>query len=410
MGPLVECCRPMSDSQHPTVRGFRFGATACGIKADGKLDLGIIVADDAVSCAGLFTKNRVKAAPVVLSMQRVERGRAQAIVVNSGNANACTGPKGMEDAKVITSIVADELGVADDMVLMASTGVIGQPLPSERIESALPGLVAEARPDRIDEFARAIMTTDRWPKVSSIKFPIGYDKEVTVLGIAKGAGMIHPDMATTLAFVLTDAPMHSSFLQRALSTAVDRTFNRLTVDGCTSTNDTILAMSSSAVESEPLRGSDRDARRFIDALVDVLGELGKRIVQDGEGAQHVIQLEVVGAPSEDAALKVAEQIGRSMLVKAAIWGRDPNWGRMMAAAGMAGVAFDPEKVEIKFGKVTVVRKGVAVGREAEEDARRVMAEPSYRIQMKLGPGKAKATYLFCDIGEEYLRVNASYRS
>ncbi len=400
----------MSESQHPTVQGFRFSATACGVKPDGQLDLGLIVADDAVSVAGMFTKNRVKAAPVTLSMQRIERGRTHALIVNSGNANACTGKKGMEDAKVITSIIADEMGVADDMVMMASTGVIGVPLPSERIEEALPELLKAARPDRIDDFARAIMTTDRWPKVSSIKFPIGYEKEATVLGIAKGAGMIHPDMATTLAFILTDAPMHSSFLQRALSTAVDRTFNRLTVDGCTSTNDSIYAFSSSTVDTEPLRGSDRDARRFIDALVDVLGELGKRIVQDGEGAKHVVRLEVVGAPSEDAARKVAEQIARSMLVKAAIWGRDPNWGRMMAAAGMAGVAFDPLKVEIKFGKVAVVKKGIRVGRAAEEEARRVMAESSYRITVKLGPGKAKATYLFCDIGEDYLRLNASYRS
>ncbi|HJL16917.1 MAG TPA: bifunctional glutamate N-acetyltransferase/amino-acid acetyltransferase ArgJ [Sandaracinaceae bacterium LLY-WYZ-13_1] len=400
----------MTESQHPTVPGFRFAARHCGVKTDGALDLGMIVADEPVSVAAMFTKNRVRAAPVELSMQRVERGRAQAIVVNSGNANACTGKKGMEDAKVITSIVADELGVADDMVLMASTGVIGQPLPSERIENALPELLKSATPDQIDPFSRAIMTTDRWPKVSSIKFPIGADQEVTVLGIAKGAGMIHPDMATTLAFVLTDAPMHSTFLKRALHTAVERTFNMLTVDGCTSTNDSVFAMSSSTVDAEPLRGSDRDARRFIDALVDVLGELGKRIVQDGEGAKHVVRLEVVGAPSEDAARLVAEQVAKSLLVKAAIYGRDPNWGRIMAAAGMAGVAFDPNKVEIKFGKVAVVKKGMGVGRDAEEDARRVMSEPSYRIRMKLGPGKAKATYTFCDIGEDYLRLNAAYRT
>ena len=199
-------------------------------------------------------------------------------------------------------------------------------------------------------------------------------------------------------------------MQRALSTAVDRTFNRLTVDGCTSTNDSVYAFSSSLVDTEPLRGSDRDARRFIDALVDVLGELGKRIVQDGEGARHVVRIEVVGAPSEDAARKVAEQIARSTLVKAALWGRDPNWGRMMAAAGMAGVAFDPLKVEIKFGKVAVVKKGIRVGLAAEEEARRVMAESSYRVTIKLGPGKAKAAYLMCDIGEDYLRLNASYRS
>jgi len=406
----MEFCARMTDSQHPTVAGFSFAATHCGIKSNGALDLGLIVADDAVSVAGMFTKNRVKAAPVELSMQRVERGRAQAIVVNSGNANACTGKKGKEDARVITSIVADELGVADDMVLMASTGIIGHPLPSERIENVLPDLLKSATPDQIDPFARCIMTTDRWPKISSIKFPIGQDQEVTVLGIAKGAGMIHPDMATTLAFVLTDAPMHSSFLSRALNTAVDRTFNQLTVDGCTSTNDSIFAMSSNKVQAEPLRGSDRDARRFIDALVDVLGELGRRIVQDGEGAKHVVSLEVIGAPSEDAARKVGEAIASSLLVKAAVYGRDPNWGRIMAAAGTAGVAFDPTKVDIKIGKVTVCKKGMGVGRDAEEDARRVMNDPSYRITVKLGPGKAKSTYTFCDIGEDYLRLNAAYRT
>jgi glutamate N-acetyltransferase/amino-acid N-acetyltransferase len=300
--------------------------------------------------------------------------------------------------------------VADEMVLMASTGVIGRPLPSERIESALPALLASRAPDRIDEFSRSIMTTDRWPKVSSIKFPIGMDQECTVLGIAKGAGMIHPDMATTLGFILTDAPMHSSFLKRALHTAIDRTFNMMTVDGATSTNDTILAMASGRVQAEPLRGSDRDARRFIDALVDVLGELGKRIVQDGEGAKHVVMMEVQGAPSEEAARKVAAECAKSLLVKAMVHGRDPNWGRLMAAAGMAGVAFDPEKVEIKIGKVTVVRKGMGVGREAEEEARRGMQDPSYTIRMRLGPGKARAAYLFCDIGEEYLRINSAYRS
>ncbi len=400
----------MTESQHPTVPGFSFAATSAGIKEGGQLDLAMIVADEPVAVAAMFTKNRVRAAPVELSMQRVERGRAQAIVVNSGNANACTGKKGLEDAKVITSIVADELGVADDMVLMASTGIIGKPLPSERIESALPGLLASREPGKIDEFARAIMTTDRWPKVSSIKFPIGADQECTVLGIAKGAGMIHPDMATTLGFILTDAPMHSTFLKRALNSAVERTFNMMTVDGATSTNDSIFAMASGRVQCEPLRGTDRDARRFIDALVDVMSELGKRIVQDGEGAQHVVMMEVIGAPSEEAARKVAAECAKSLLVKAMIHGKDPNWGRLMAAAGMAGVAFDPEKVEIKIGKVTVVKKGVGAGREAEEEARRAMHEPSYTIKMRLGPGKARAAYLFCDIGEEYLRINASYRS
>jgi glutamate N-acetyltransferase/amino-acid N-acetyltransferase len=400
----------MTDTRHPIVPGFSFAATSAGLKTSGGLDLGVIVADEPVAVAAMFTKNRVRAAPVELSMQRVERGRTQAIVVNSGNANACTGKKGLEDAKVITSIVADELGVADEMVLMASTGVIGKPLPSERIEAALPGLLASRRPDAIDDFAQAIMTTDRWPKVASIKFPIGADQECTVLGVAKGAGMIHPDMATTLAFIVTDAPMHSSFLKRALQNAVDKTFNMLTVDGSTSTNDSIYAMASGRVPCEPLRGSDRDARRFMDALVDILSELGKRIVQDGEGARHVVTMEVVGAPSEEAARKVAAECAKSLLVKAMIHGKDPNWGRLMAAAGMAGVAFDVDEVEIKIGKATVVRRGEGAGREAEEEARRAMQDSQYTIRIRIGPGKAQASYLLCDIGHEYIDVNAAYRT
>jgi glutamate N-acetyltransferase / amino-acid N-acetyltransferase len=184
----------------------------------------------------------------------------------------------------------------------------------------------------------------------------------------------------------------------------------MSVDGCTSTNDSVFAMASGRVQCEPLRGSDRDARRFIDALVDVMGELGKRIVQDGEGAQHVVMMEVVGAPSEEAARKVASECAKSLLVKAAVHGRDPNWGRLMAAAGMAGVAFDPDKVEIKIGKVMVVKKGISAGRDAEEEARRAMAEPYYKISMRLGPGKARAAYLFCDVGEDYIRINSQYRS
>lgn len=402
----------MTESQHPTVAGFRLAGTACGIKPDGALDLALIVAEDSASSAAVFTRNRVRAAPVSLSMQRVERGRAQAIIVNSGNANACTGKRGMEDAKVITSVVADELGIADELVLMASTGVIGKMLPSERIEAAVPELIAAtgAESEHVDRFSRAIMTTDRFPKVASIRFPLGGKEEVTLLGIAKGAGMVHPDLATTLGFVLTDAPMHSSFLQRALHTAVDQTFNQMSVDGATSTNDAIFAMSSARVEMEPVRGGDRDARRFIDAMVDILGELARGIVRDGEGARHVVRMEVVGAPSEEAARKVAGQVAGSLLVKASVHGRDPNWGRIMAAAGTAGVAFDPQKVEIRFGHIVVVRKGMGVGAEAEHAARRVMQESSYTITMKLGPGKASAHYLFCDVGQDYLDLNAGIRT
>jgi len=408
--PLVGLSLAMNDRTHPAVQGFRFAGMACGIKAESTPDLGVIVADEEVPTAAMFTRNRIKAAPVLVAQQRIERGRAQAILVNSGNANACTGKAGLEACKATTARLADALDVSDGLVLPASTGVIGEALPFERITAAVPGLVERLSPDAAGDFARAILTTDRWPKVSSIQLTVGGKEKVTILGIAKGAGMIHPDMATTLAFVVTDAPMSTSFLERALRNAVDTTFNEISVDGETSTNDAVFAMASGKVDVEPLRGSDPDARHFMDAMTDVLGELSKQIVRDGEGAERVVRIQVIGAPSEVAGRRVAESVARSILVKTAIHGRDPNWGRILAAAGNSGVAFDEDAVEIRFGDVVVCKKGLATGGDADERARRVMERPEYTIQLKLGPGKTGASYLTCDIGEEYVRINSAYRS
>jgi glutamate N-acetyltransferase/amino-acid N-acetyltransferase len=395
---------------HPTVAGFRFAGIASGIKPNGGPDLGLIVADDVVPAAAMFTRNRIKAAPVLIAEERMERGRAQAILANSGCANACTGKEGIDRCRDITIALADAVGIGEECVLPASTGVIGTQLPTERMEAAMPRLIEDLSPDGIGRFAEAIRTTDRWPKVASIQFQIGYKETATLLGVAKGAGMIHPNLATTLAFVVTDAPMSSSFLKTALRRAVDQTFNALTVDGETSTNDTIFALASGRVETPALRGTDRDAKRFQDALVDVLGELGKSIVRDGEGAQHVVRIEVVGGPSEAASRQVAERIATSLLVKTAIHGCDPNWGRILSAAGMAPVAFDLEKVEIRIGKVTVFKKGMGAGIQAETDAREEMRAPEYTIRVKLGAGNSTAQYLMCDIGDDYIRINSAYRS
>ncbi len=399
----------MAKANHPTVAGFRFAAGACGIKHGGGPDLGLVVADEPVAAAGVFTRNRVKAAPVVVSSERLERGRAQAVLVNSGNANACTGKAGMRAARDTTAALAGALGVDEGLVLPASTGVIGVPLPADRICQAIPRLVRELSPDGAEAFAQAIMTTDRWPKVASVEVGLDRTRKATVLGIAKGAGMIHPNMATTLAFVFTDAPMSSSFLRRALRRATDATFNAVTVDGDTSTNDTIVAMASSRLDAPALRGESREARKFRDALVDVLGELARSIVRDGEGAERVVTVEVTGGPSESAARQVARTIAGSLLVKTAIHGCDPNWGRVLAAAGNAGVAFDPDKVEVRFDHVVVARRGTGVA-DAEREAREVMRKPEYTIRVKLGAGKSTARYVMCDVGHEYVRINASYRT
>lgn len=408
--PDLVGCAAMSSAEHPEVAGFRFAAVASGIKAQNRPDLGLIAADADAVIAAVLTKNRVKAAPVIVAAERLERGRARALLVNSGNANACTGKRGIAAARETTAAVADALSVEEALVIPASTGVIGEPLPAEKIRDAVPVLIERLAPDAASRFAEAILTTDRWPKMASVQIQVGGKRTATVLGIAKGAGMIHPNMATTLAFVLTDAPASSSFLRKSLRRATDETFNAISVDGDTSTNDAIFVLASGRVDAPNLRGEDRDARKFRDALRDVLGELGRSIVRDGEGAERLVTIEVVGSTSEEAARKVAETVSRSLLVKTALHGADPNWGRILAAAGNAGVAFDPDKVELRFDDIVVVRRGVAVGPGAEQDARVVMRRPEYTIRLKLGPGKARARYLTCDLGPEYVRINAAYRS
>jgi glutamate N-acetyltransferase / amino-acid N-acetyltransferase len=394
----------------PVVQGFRFAGVSAGIKKAGGLDLGLIAAERPEAAAAVFTKNRVRAAPVDIAQARVERGRAQAVLVNSGNANACTGKQGWRDAETSTAALGEALGIDPTLVLPASTGVIGEPLPRGAIERAVPGLVAALSEDGAMDFAQAILTTDRGPKVAHAPLGLGKGQRATVLGIAKGAGMIHPRMATTLAFVVTDAPLHGAALRRALRRATDRSFNVVTVDGETSTNDTIIAMASGRVDAEPLRASDRRFEKLVDVFADVLDQLGRMIVADGEGAEHVVRVQVGGAPSEGAARKVAERVATSLLVKTALHGCDANWGRILCAAGMAGVAFEPNRVEIRFEDVVVFRRGLPAGELAEAQAREIMRRPAYTIHIRLGAGRSKAHYVTCDLGHEYVRINAGYRT
>jgi glutamate N-acetyltransferase/amino-acid N-acetyltransferase len=389
------------------VPGFRFAGISAGIKASGAPDLALLEADAPVPIAGVFTRNRVRAPPVLIARRRVRGGRARAVLVNSGNANACTGAAGFEAVRVTTAAIAERLGVRATLVIPASTGVIGAPLPAERIVGTADRLIEALRPEGAGDFARAIMTTDRWPKIASVEVQLGRQR-ARVLGIAKGAGMIHPDLATTLAFLVTDAGASPALLSSLLRAAVEPTFNAISVDGDTSTNDTILLLASGRGPAVGARS--KEARALGAALTEVLDALGRSIVRDGEGARHVARIEVDGLPSNRAARQVARTIATSPLVKTALHGRDANWGRILAAAGRSGVSFDPDRVEIRIEDETIVRNGMPVGKEAEARAVRILQQTEYTIRVRFGRGKGRAHYLTCDLGADYVAVNSNYRS
>jgi glutamate N-acetyltransferase / amino-acid N-acetyltransferase len=393
----------------PSVRGFRFASVAAGIKKTGLPDLVLAVADKPVSSAAVFTQNQVFAAPVKVARERVKAGKCQAVLVNSGNANACTGKAGLEAALQTTQAVAAALSIKAAQVLPASTGVIGQVLPTDKVLAALPDLVNKLDEAGAAEFSQGILTTDSGPKIASRTLRMG-KHSVTLLGMAKGAGMIHPRMATTLAFVFTDAAIGAPLLTRALRAATDQSFNIATVDGETSTNDMILVMASGQSGTPVLKAADRAFKRFQTALQEVLRELAEMIVADGEGAEHVADVQVRGTKNDADARKVAQRIATSLLVKTAMHGKDPNWGRILSAAGMAGVKFDPDKATIHIDDVQIVKDGVGLGREAELQAAQVMAGPRYAIRVGIGRGKGRASYLTCDLGHRYIDVNAGYRS
>jgi glutamate N-acetyltransferase/amino-acid N-acetyltransferase len=401
----------MSTNAAPACPGFRFAGIAAGIKSGQRTgaDLGLIVAEEDVPTAAVFTRNRVRAAAVDLSAEHVKSGLARAIIVNSGNANACTGDKGRLDAAAMVEYAARAIGCDPKRVLVASTGVIGRPLPIERIVEATPRLHASLRPDGLEDFTRAIMTTDRFEKRALHMLPLGPKTKARVVGVAKGAGMIAPNMATTLAFVCTDAAVTKTFLKKVLAEEIEATFNRVSVDGDTSTNDSVFLMASGAAKNKPIDGGDKgDALR--QAVRDTLDELARQIVRDGEGATHVVTIEVLGAPTSDAAENVARRIGGSPLCKTAFFGADPNWGRILAAVGNVGLDIDHDKIDIAVGEVELVRGSVGLGDEAEKRAHEVMRRGEYTLRVHLHAGRATATHTTCDLTVDYVKLNADYRS
>jgi glutamate N-acetyltransferase/amino-acid N-acetyltransferase len=392
------------------VKGFRFAGVHGGVKKGDALDMGLIAAEQPVTAAGVFTTNRVRAAPVVISERRLLGGSCQAVLVNSGNANACTGRQGREAALTLTRATAAVLGVPQALVVPASTGVIGVQLPGEKMLAAIAPLVDDLSEAGAARFSRAIMTTDRGPKVARAEVKVGWTK-CHILGVAKGAGMIHPNMATTLGFVTTDVSINRTTLRRMLVRAAEQTFNRVTVDGDTSTNDSIYALASGAATERPVVEKSAAGGKFADALTEVLETLAKKIVADGEGAEHLVRIEVQGAKSDGDAVQIARTIASSQLVKTALHGCDPNWGRILAAAGRSGAGFNPDHVSVKIGQVSIFEDGVPVmTAKTEAKAASAMKRREYTINVVVGRGRGLGHYWTCDLGHEYVRINADYRT
>jgi glutamate N-acetyltransferase/amino-acid N-acetyltransferase len=388
--------------------GFHASAVACGLKADGALDLALVVADAECAAAGMFTTNRVKAAPVLYDQEVLARqpGGIRAVLANSGCANACTGERGLRDARRAAAAAGEALGCRPDQVLVLSTGVIGRPLDMEKVERGIASLGSSAARAGADAAARAILTTDTRPKTASADLPV-HDGRVAIRGFAKGAGMIHPDMATMLAILTTDARTEPAVLREALRAAVARSFNRLSVDGDMSTNDTVLLLASG--RSGRALDAD-DAVAFTAALTECCVSLARQIARDGEGATRLVEVRVTGARDEAEAHAVADSIARSPLVKTAIHGGDPNWGRILAAAGYSGAAIDPDRLTLSFGAgggVLVVRDGLPTGHDPGAAAAMLRADPVV-IWLDLGLGTAEATVWTCDFSAEYVAINAHY--
>ncbi|MCX6000466.1 MAG: bifunctional glutamate N-acetyltransferase/amino-acid acetyltransferase ArgJ [Chloroflexi bacterium] len=389
-------------------RGFLAGATYAGIKTKGKdiLDLSILCSEVSCTAAGVFTTNKVKAAPVVVSQKRLASGRARALVINSGCANACTGERGEADAIRMAELAAKKLGVPSQEVLVASTGVIGVPLPLDRIRKGIDAVGVSSAGGH--QLARAMMTTDTFPKEIAVALDLG-GKRVVIGGVAKGAGMIHPDMATLLSFVTTDAALDVDLARSALRQAADGSFNMISVDGDTSTNDMVLVLANGLAGNEPLKAGTAQAQAFQDVLDEVCLYLAKCVARDGEGATRLMQVKVEGAVTLADARRAARTVVTSPLVKAALHGGDPNWGRIIAAVGRSGAEMDPQRAELYLEDMCLLKNGApAPFVESEASALLRHAEVSFRVCLNLG--RESAVAWGCDLSKEYVSINADYKT
>ena len=389
------------------IPGFLGCGISSGIKRNGKKDLGLIFSTVPAKVAGFFTTNVVKAAPVILGIERVKRGECQAIIANSGNANACTGKRGLEDATSIARLVANNLGIDESLVIPSSTGVIGVPLPMVKIKNAIPELVSKLSEDGLLDTTEAIMTTDKFPKFASAQMKVD-GKLGTISAIGKGAGMIAPQMATMLCFILTDINLDLKAQKLALKNAVNNSFNRIIVDGDTSTNDTVLMLSNGVLENKPIKNGDKNFRKFERILTQLTTEIAEMVVRDGEGGTKVVKIIVKGTRTKKDAEKIARILGSSLLVKTALYGEDPNWGRVLAAAGRAGVKFDPLKVDLYFGNYKVARNGIEIMDESKVN--HILRQSNFPITLDLKNGKSSSFVIASDITMDYIKLNAQYRT
>ncbi len=390
-----------------TPKGFLFSTVEAAIKKPGRKDLALIYSETEAAISGMFTKNRVKAAPVKLDMKRIRSGKGRAMLVNSGNANACTAEQGMNDAIEMTGMTARALGLKPGLVYACSTGVIGTPLPMERIRPKISELAEGVGRFGVDDVAAAIMTTDTFPKIVSRRIKVD-GAFLTISGICKGAGMIRPDMATMLCFIMTDACVERSALDSALRSAVEQSFNLITVDGDMSTNDTVLLMANGAAGNDPIRKSSAAFGRFVSALSEVALELSKLVVRDGEGASKFIKVVIKNARNNAEAKRGAFAIANSMLVKTALYGNDANWGRVICVLGYSGIAVKEEKTDITLNGIKVAKNGRTTQKDKEANERLKAKEVT--VEVDLGIGKGSATVFTCDLTEEYVRINAEYRT
>lgn len=386
-------------------QGFRAAGVACGLKKNGNRDLMLLVADRACSAAGVFTRNVVKAAPVLYCSKIVKTGRAQAMVINAGIANAVTGEEGMRRCEQMAAEVAAATGLEKELVLVGSTGVIGRQLPMEKISAGIAEAARALSPDGGHDAALAIMTTDTRPKEVAVQFETSAGP-VRIGGMAKGSGMIAPNMATMLSVITTDARVDPDTLQSALANAVERSFNRVTVDGDTSTNDTVVLLAS-GVTGVRLDQGTQDFARFAQALNQVTRRLAKAIARDGEGATKLVEIRVTGAPDHAAASRIAMTIANSPLVKTALFGNDPNWGRILAAAGRAGVSFNPNAVSLDLAGIPVVRDGAPMEFD-HAAASAALKTDEVVIDLTLAEGEGRTVAWTCDFSYDYVRINADY--
>lgn len=396
----------MSEIKLP--KGFKTAGVACGIKKDGKKDLALIISECAAEAAGVFTKNLVKGHSLKWTMNKIKNNKIKAIAINSGNANACVGTKGDADAERFANVVAELAGCDKNHVLLGSTGVIGFPLPMEKIESGLREAYMQLSPCNPHDAACAIMTTDTYPKEISIEMNLS-GKKATLYGMAKGSGMIHPNMATMIGIILTDASISKEMLQAALSAVVNKSFNRISVDGDTSVCDMVVSLANGEAANEKITQENDDYKTFVTALEKAAITLSKMLAKDGEGATKLIEIHVKNAPDNETAHKITNSIAKSPLVKTAMFGQDANWGRILTAAGYSGAVFNPDLADIMIGDLPVCKNGTGLDFD-EAKALEILKQDEIKITLDLKMGNSEDIMWTCDFSYDYVKINGSYRT